>query len=154
MQFQMQVAGGPGFSGTISMSCAGLPVLSTCSFDKNNFTISTAPVPVTVSVKTTGSSSTQVPSTTLASQRTLIELVTAFLFGLVLYKPRSSRRALMIAVALLLLHTGCGGGGASVSSGPTNSPGASSTPAGTYTITVTASSGTLTHSMTVPMTVQ
>jgi hypothetical protein len=79
--------------------------------------------------------------------------------GLVLAGAMSGRRKrigtaillAIIAASLLLPCAGCGSGSHSVQQQPVTQPG---TPSGTYTVTVTGSSNSTQHSMTVTLTVQ
>lgn len=66
---------------------------------------------------------------------------------------RRCRRSVLPALAvvtLLIMGSGCGGGGASGGGGRTDL----GTPAGSYNVTVTATSGSLTHSTTFTLVVQ
>jgi len=56
--------------------------------------------------------------------------------------------AMGVLALLTLMWIACGGGGSFVASPPTGG-----TPSGTYTITVTATSGQLAHGLTVKLTV-
>jgi hypothetical protein len=144
--------GGGGMSGTASLSCTGAPAEATCS------------VPATESVNATTVSNFSVNVTTTASSLASIfpyrfgtrPWPWAFaLWGIVgivfLTKPPSQRpvlRLLWTAPLFAILLCSCGGGGGA--SGPKN-PG---TLAGTYTLTVKATSGTTTQSQNLTLVVQ
>ncbi len=141
--------GGAGFTGTINLTssmCSGLPSESSCSF---------SPSSVALSANTTTATSTLMVTTTAPSTvlpRTLkppdgigwmtlgaaIALVVLWLMGI---WSAPWRRWIAVSaallVAILLTSAGCGGGGGS-GGGPPNNPG---TPTGSYSITVTVSSG-------------
>lgn len=149
-----------GFTGTASLTCAGAPSEATCSISPNSITLNgTAPSSATVTVTTTGAS--LLPPNGNSPEKLpwimLIALAAMLLVGLELrrnngrlarprshYVPRVALTAVLLAVALAL---GCGGGS---SAGPSNS----GTPAGDYTLTVTAVSGNVTHTVTLQLTVQ
>jgi trimeric autotransporter adhesin len=72
---------------------------------------------------------------------------------------RKSRRKHILLLAVLCcgmveLSCGGGGGGGSTSPAPGGGSGTNGTPKGTYTLTVTATSGSLTHTTQVVLTVQ
>jgi hypothetical protein len=128
------------FSGTITLACSGLPSESTCTFSP-------------ASVKPTGAStitsavtvSTTAPTTAANLRRlsySFATLAVGMFFSVVLLVER---RQIVRGVSLLLLAVvtmtivSCGGG--SHNSTPPPPPPNPGTPAGTYNITVTATSG-------------
>lgn len=145
--------GGEGFSGTVTLSCTGAPTGATCS------------VPSSVSVSGTKATqfnanvSTTAPATGALVPQQLrpsplwwaVAIVGAVFFPLGRQNKRVLRRlALSLPLAIILVISSCGGG--SGSSGGTG--GSGGTPAGTYTLTVTATSGTLQELLQLKLTVQ
>ena len=143
----LTVAALDGFTGTInfdSSSCGGLPPNSTCSF---------APA----SIKGNGTSKLTIQTTGLsgAVRRTHPLYWAMFInFGLagilVIGAPRQRRHWFLsvIAVAVLMAPVvGCGGGSSTSQTPP---PQPNPTPSGTYSMTLKAASGSLSHS--VPLT--
>jgi len=128
----LAITGQPGYTGTISFtpaSCAGLPAEASCSF---------SPASVTGSGTTTITVSTMAPHANRQVLPGAFLLVGMFLLG-VPKRKRWSGLVLLLALAGVLTMAGCGGG--SSSGGGTTG----GTPLGTYPITVTASSGSLSH---------
>jgi hypothetical protein len=142
-----------GFTGTVSLTCSGGPSQSQCS--------------VTPASVTAGSTATLTVSTTAASAGLLHPGRTLPLYAMWIVLPgmalvaagraagsRKRRMLLLLFLTGLMgfiaLQVSCGGGG---SSSPPP-PSAGGTPAGTYTITVTAISGTTQSSVPVTLTVQ
>ncbi|HUA97159.1 MAG TPA: chitobiase/beta-hexosaminidase C-terminal domain-containing protein [Terracidiphilus sp.] len=158
----ISVAGTNGFSGTVNLTCSvtttmtGVSYTPTCSLNPTSVTISGGTVQnSTLTVTTTASSSAENQKKNLiwppAGGATLALL-------LLFLRPRR-RNSLFALVGLLTLivSTGlmaCGGGGGAGGGGGggTTSPG---TTAGSYTITVTGTSGSTTATVaTVALTVQ
>ena len=151
----LTVTGQPGYNGTINFpaaSCSGLPRESTCSFS-----------PASV----TGSGSTTLTISTTAAHSARLEgpawWFTSFgasFAGIFLLGGASRRRMklgrgartllALMAFAFLITIAGCGGG-SSGGGGHNQDPG---TPVGTSVVTVTATSGSITHSATFTLTVQ
>jgi len=134
--------GGEGMSGTASLTCSGAPKGATCSAPGAQTFNATAPVTFQVKVTTT-------PRTT--SSLGVIGLETGawmWSFGLLgmLILPgtrgcKSLPKYLLVApFALLLFFTACGGGGGGTGGGQSTTLNPNGTPAGTYTLNVTASS--------------
>ena len=146
--FLVFVQGQSNYNGTInftSASCSGLPKESTCSFSPASLT---------------GTGSTNFTVTTTAPQQTARRSSVAWAVGLSLplscvllisLRRRGSCVFLLVfLLALLTLLPSCGGGGGSGTGGGgggggggTTDPG---TPTGSYTVTLTATSGSLSHS--------
>ena len=140
-----------GFAGAVTFACSGLPSEATCSFSPATVTPSGGAAATTLTIATTAA------STSAAVARAGWSTVAALFSGLLLMlRVRRFRlqTAMRVMVALLALGVagwsaiGCGGGS---SKSTTSNPG---TPAGTSTVTVTASSGALSHSTTVTLVVQ
>ena len=142
--YNFSVTAPAGFAGNVNLSCSGLPAFATCSLN---------PVSLTI---TGGTTSTSVLSVATASQASLqhnpsIQFAVAFFGALMVLVLPGRRRKLLASIVCSLLFaaagvslvsaTGCSGGG--------SAPPASE--AGTYTATVTAMSGTLTHTAIVTL---
>jgi hypothetical protein len=144
--------GGGGFSGTASLTCTGAPQGANCSFPSgatiNVSGSSASPFNVTV---TTTSRATAAFSPSSTSSRSWLWAV--LLIGVVILpnakrKERSAWRIIRLwPLLLLVLLSACGGGG-STSTNPIG------TPAGTYSLTVTATSGSVKQSVPLTLTVQ
>jgi hypothetical protein len=150
--FSVQPVGGS-FASAVNLSCSGAPAMSPCSFNPSSVTPGNAATPVVMTISTTASSASMRP------RRTLFYALWLVLPGIVFLSSatgRSRRRRVIVLVSLLALSllvlslASCGGssagGGASTT---TNTPvgGGSTQPgtqAGTYTITVTGTAGTIT----------
>jgi hypothetical protein len=141
-----------GFNQAVSFACTGLPSEATCSFSPTTVTPSGAAATTTLTVTTTGitSAANYLPSS--PDQRSHLMMGLAGLFGFVLcgsaLRKRGTRlRAFLLAFVAALLTLGamqgCGGGGSS--STPPANPG---TPTGTYSVTVTGTSGSGTSALT------
>ncbi len=140
-----------GFEQTVALSCAGAPELATCSILPASLTLDgTHSATAIVTVATTGPSiavrrSPQAPPGRLSHSVRELPLLWLVLLALMqlataaVAKRRRLRLGLGVSMLLLLLCPACG------TSSSSRSPG---TPAGTYTLTVTAASGGLSHQVT------
>lgn len=143
------------YGGTVTFSCTGAPQYATCSANPASTTIAAGGnATVKISVTTSSSSSAQLESihpdtTALAGMGWLLLPVVPLLFVI---RRRTVRAQLfvLLAAAVIGIATGCGGGGSS----STPPPITHTTPAGTYTLTVTATAGTTTSSQQLTLVVQ
>jgi len=146
--------GGAGMSGAASLTCSGAPTGAVCSVPANVTLSATNPSTVKVSVTTTSRSSASFQPTSLTLW--LIALLGLVLAHLAIPRSdrdrRASRLSWRFAPALVIALCACGGGNSS--SSPTQSSNSNGTPAGTYTIVVTASSGTITQAQNLTLTVR
>jgi hypothetical protein len=156
--FSVQPVGGS-FPGAVTLSCSGAPAMSTCSFNPSSVTPGSTAAPVVMTIATTASSASVRP------RRTLFYALWLALPGFVLLSSATRRRRVFLSVSLLALcllvlslaSCGGGGGGTSPSTGGGGGGGGTTqqgTQPGTYTITVTGTSGTVTsQAQTVTLTV-
>ena len=142
--YTLGVTGINGYTGTVTFACSGLPAHSSCSFSPASIVASGASQPDTLTITTAAAvaslSRPALPNSKPSAPTFWASLGGLGIFGLVLAaegKKRNRRQMAIVIGILLVVMTlvlvGCGG---SVSkSGPSGSPG---TPAGTYTVVVTA----------------
>jgi FG-GAP-like repeat/Abnormal spindle-like microcephaly-assoc'd, ASPM-SPD-2-Hydin len=141
------------FSGVVSLTCAITPAASSapiCTVP-GSVSVGSSPTPVTVTVTTTAAgSAVSGPFGDWPASRGFVGWMLALgAWGILLVGKR--RRAVCAAtiVVALLVMVGCGGGS---STSPT--PATNGTPSGTYTATVTATSGSLSHQAALTVIVQ
>jgi hypothetical protein len=135
-----------GFDSTITFACSGLPVGTSCSFSPSSVTPTAAGATtnVDVTIAPTAQASAFLPGSRPVFPAAALAVVLCFLGW------RKRRRLLLLVVVSVVglgAINGCGGGG--------GSSGGSSTPTQptTSTVTITATSGALQHSITFTLTV-
>jgi hypothetical protein len=159
--YSLTLAPQNGFSQKVNLTCTGAPSEAICTLTPNTVTLNgTASGTVAVAVSTTASSLAPPQGRLLPTGMTGLGRV-FWLYGLVwlvsvlvLAAARRRRAALLLGAGLLtvMMWCACGGGGTQTVPPPHN-PG---TPAGTYTVDVTAtdaSTSTLTHTIQLTLTV-
>jgi hypothetical protein len=134
--------------GTATFTCTGAPANSTCNITPSSVALgNTTTISVTV---LTGVSSTAQSSRPLTKRPGMFWLATLLPLSLVgLRRTQRSRLASSILLGCLVVATGCGAGRAiplQSGSNPNPTP-IPITPAGTYTIVASASSGGLTRAV-------
>ncbi len=150
------------FNGTVAMACSGLPAGASCTFAPSSVPLTTATASTTMTVATAarGTGPGQNPYLEAHLMKLALPVSAAAFFPLVFGAAFFRRRRhvtklwmLLLVVALggaSLLAAGCGGSMNQASPTPTPTP----TPQPTsYPITITATSGALTHSAQVTLTV-
>jgi hypothetical protein len=149
-QFQLQLTPGPGYSGTVALTCSGAPLGAVCMAPATVIITSGSPVPFTVAVTTSGSAALSSPVRILfkpVSGLRMWPLLAVLLVVLLAFgKVRDAENAMLgkrmaissaLAAALLCASfgfAGCGGGGSAAVAPP---PPQVVTPSGTSTITLT-----------------
>jgi len=134
----VSVSSSSGFTGTIALSCSGLPTGALCLFSQTTITapgtLSTTSSAINVTTTAAGAAAAlQLPSR--PHRANWLALASFMFFSVVLIGASGRRyksRFLFAMLALIMLIPACGGG---------SPPPAQATPVGTYTVTVTATSG-------------
>ena len=146
---------GTSFDLPVALTCSGAPDPSSCSFNPTLVTPGTGTTAVltVITIGPVGSSSKR------AYSLLAIWLMLPGLAGLCGVFAEKIRRKHLLLFAVLCcgmieLSCGGGGGGGSTTPIPGGGNGTNGTPKGTYTLVVTATSGTLEHTAQVTLTVQ
>jgi Bacterial Ig-like domain (group 3)/FG-GAP-like repeat len=148
--YTLTLASLAGFSGSVALHCSGAPQFSTCRTSPSAVSINGAPVSVSVSVSTTGAR-----QTALRTHRNRgVMAFSLFATVAILFLAPSTRRKRLVngilIVSMLALLVSCGGGSSKTTPPPW-------TPAGTSTLTVTATttagSVTVSHNVLLTLTV-
>jgi uncharacterized protein DUF11/beta-propeller repeat-containing protein len=151
--YQVEVTPLPTYGNKVSLSCsAGLPQGTACNFSTNPVSLpSTTPVSSTLTITTTAR---PVTTSSLRSgsglwYALLLPVAGLALVGLGAGRQHRKLMGLLLGLVLggVLFQAACGGG---TSTPPTTG----GTPAGTYTVTVTGTSGSASHASTVTLVVQ
>ena len=153
--YSLGLAGANGFSGTVNLTCTGAPTGAACSVNPNTATINgSSAVPVAVNVLTTAASVAlpsvwnlhRSPFSDLHLLGTSVLVFGLFsCYGLARRQLSSWKRVPALSVLLLIsvIVVSCGGGNTS-SSQPPSQP---ATPSGQYVLTVTGTSGSVTQTV-------
>jgi FG-GAP-like repeat/Abnormal spindle-like microcephaly-assoc'd, ASPM-SPD-2-Hydin len=155
-KFSLVVTPSGSFSGTVNLSCSLSPMVSvapTCSLSSSSVKISgSAAQPVTVTIATTAPVTTGTVSHVdfTPGARPMTWTVMLLMSGWLLLRNRRRLPSLTVPLIVLALASwvGCGGGGGS------SSQTTAGTPNGTYTATITATSGSQNDKMTLTLVVQ
>ncbi len=151
-----------GFAQAVSFACSGLPSEASCTFAPATVTPGASAATTTLTITTTAPQAAAERSRIYRSGMTgLLALGSLLLFAM----PGAKRAAgwgrwfvLVVALALGGGFIGCGGGGSSGGSGGSSGSGGTTTtnpgtPAGTSTVTVTATSGSINQTAALQVTV-
>ncbi len=146
---------GGSFLNSVSFACGGGPAFATCTVSPHSMVPGTNSSTVTVTVKTAGATAQMfTPTGTHRRFFASCVLVQMGIFGIFLLGRNDRRRkfaqyaGVAIVMGTLLSLAGCGGGTS------TSGSMAQATPAGTYALTVVATSGRVQHSTRLTLIVQ
>ncbi len=142
-----------GFTGAVALSCAGLPTDATCAFSPSSVTLGASAATSTLTIATTG----QTAALNGIPWGPGGIVLGAFLIPLFRSRRVNAQIRVLACTALLTIGTcglhGCGGDDSGSSSGGGTGGGSAGTPAGKYTIVITATAGTMTHTVNYTLTV-
>jgi hypothetical protein len=139
----------PATSSAVTFACSGLPALSSCTFTPAAVPAGSPQTDVVLTISTTAATASVMH--TKVFYAAWLPFTGIGLFGIVLLARKRSRKAaasfaVLTLILMVLLLNGCGGH----ATPKTGNPG---TPVGTSSVTVTATSLTVTHTTTFSLTV-
>ena len=151
--FPLLLSSAANVSGTVEFTCAGMPANSTCNVTPTSVALGNATtISVTVLTGVSVTASGSRPLRRYGRTAVLAMLLPLGLFGT--RKKRPARLASAGLLCLLIVATGCGAGRTIPLANDSNPATGPATAAGTYTLTVGASSAGLTRSVTLTLIVQ
>ena len=139
------------FPNAVNLTCSGGPSISQCSFSPDPATPGANLASVMMTVTTTSASARHHQGAIAVFYAPWLVLPAIILIA---SRARKTKRGRYLPISLVslfllaLLSTSCGGTGTSASNSQSQPPQKQGTPAGTYNITVTGTSGSLTHQAT------
>jgi FG-GAP-like repeat/Abnormal spindle-like microcephaly-assoc'd, ASPM-SPD-2-Hydin len=150
-----------GFTGTVALTCSGAPELSTCTVNPTSVTLNGSAAVTSTFTLSTGTTAASVPVHQVPPSKfppaairwgtlfAAVLMLAMMVLGLKAPKGRTLRpAALSFGVLLLLVSVGM-----SACVGVTKHETIPTTPPGTYTLTATGTSGSLTNTATIGITV-
>jgi hypothetical protein len=136
-----------GFTGAVKLSCSGMPYESSCGLSEGSVALSSSLINPALNKAATSAGNAPV-STVLTVTTSAITVTSAgaflFLFGFGGMKRKRLMLLSLAGVGMLIAAIGISGCGAGSNRYVQND----GTPVGTYTVTVTATSGAITHTAT------
>ena len=134
--------------GSLSFSCSGAPAGATCSANPSSVILPVKTAHIVVSVTTTAARAS------LRHNAPIWPWAATAAAALVFVRPRRrnliARTGMLCVVGILLTLVSCGGGGSKVGGGGGGVP----TPPGTYSLTLTATSANVTHTLPLSLVVK
>jgi hypothetical protein len=150
-----------GFDQSVALSCSGLPTGATCSFSSPTVSVNGAATSSTLTISTTAATAmnskpwSPAPLNPLMPGGVALAGAGAPLLlrrrGRGLPRPGRAVALMLLALGTALLLQACGGGGSGSAGGGTV---AGATPSGVYPVTVAATGGAATQTITYTLTVQ
>jgi hypothetical protein len=148
--YNLALIGGPGFSGTVNLTCAGAPQFATCTIAPNTLAINSgSPANFVVTVSTS-------QNTASIFRNRNISFAGLGLISLFVVSFLSSRKKLFGAICCLVLPATIlllGTSGCTSASTASTTPQTYRTPPGTYTLSITATAGSSVASQDLSLTV-
>ena len=130
-----------GLNQPVSFTCADAPSKAACTVLPGSLTLGNSQATITVTITTTAATTSASQAPPRPSSRAPKEpYLLALLFPVVIWAGRLRRKWFLAGITLLLMFAvaGCGGGSSGGGGGGSTIPG---TPAGTYTLPVTGTTG-------------
>jgi hypothetical protein len=158
-----------GFAQSVSLSCTGLPAGAACAFSPATVSVSGSAATSALTITTTGSTAMATPNGFFNPLAPVGTILAALSLPLIIRRrgalgSSASNCLLVLVLAGSALLTACGGdhgngagsggsGSGGSGTGGSGTGGTPGTPAGTYSVTITATAGTTVHTVAYTLTV-
>ena len=153
-----------GFAQSVSLSCTGLPAGAACAFAPATVSVSGSAATSALTITTTGSTAMSTPNGFFNPLAPAGTILAALSLPLIIRRRGALRSSASSCLLLLVLVGGallnaCGGdhsngaGSGGSGTGGSGTGGTPGTPAGTYSVTITATAGTTVHTVAYTLTV-